>query len=106
MDNIIAAKSLQVERKSFQVEFRENDRGQFLRINEESHGRRNTIIVPRAPRWAESPPERSARVVDGRRRASVRPTAVAIFGDLAEMPAVEVLSAVRGLTGTLLVRGS
>lgn len=46
MDKIIAAKSLQVERKGFQLEFRENDRGQFLRITEESHGRRNTIIVP------------------------------------------------------------
>jgi hypothetical protein len=28
------------------VEFRENDRGRFLRITEEAHGRRNTIIVP------------------------------------------------------------
>ena len=26
--------------------FRENDRGKFLRITEETHGRRNTIIVP------------------------------------------------------------
>ena len=26
--------------------FRENDRGKFLRITEEAHGRRNTIIVP------------------------------------------------------------
>jgi hypothetical protein len=25
---------------------RENDRGKFLRITEEAHGRRNTIIVP------------------------------------------------------------
>ena len=28
------------------MEFRENDRGKFLRITEEAHGRRNTIIVP------------------------------------------------------------
>jgi hypothetical protein len=28
------------------VEFRENERGKFLRITEEAHGRRNTIIVP------------------------------------------------------------
>ena len=46
MDNIIEAKELQIERKRFHVEFRENDRGKFLRITEEAHGRRNTIIVP------------------------------------------------------------
>jgi len=28
------------------VELRENDRGRFLRITEEAHGRRNSIIVP------------------------------------------------------------
>ena len=46
MDNIIEAKELQIELKRFQVELRENDRGKFLRITEETHGRRNTIIVP------------------------------------------------------------
>lgn len=46
MDNVIEAKQLQIERKYFHVEFRENDRGKFLRITEEAHGRRNTIIVP------------------------------------------------------------
>ena len=46
MDHIIEAKELQIERKHFHVEFRENDRGKFLRITEEAHGRRNTIIVP------------------------------------------------------------
>jgi PurA ssDNA and RNA-binding protein len=46
MDNIIEAKELQIERKHFHVELRENDRGKFLRITEETHGRRNTIIVP------------------------------------------------------------
>jgi hypothetical protein len=46
MDNIIEAKQLQIERKRFHVEFRENERGKFLRITEEAHGRRNTIIVP------------------------------------------------------------
>jgi len=29
-----------------QFEVRENERGKFLRITEEAHGRRNTIIVP------------------------------------------------------------
>jgi hypothetical protein len=46
MDSIIEAKEFQIERKRFHVEFRENDRGRFLRITEEAHGRRNTIIVP------------------------------------------------------------
>jgi hypothetical protein len=46
MDNIIEAKELQIERKRFHVELRENDRGKFLRITEETHGRRNTIMVP------------------------------------------------------------
>ncbi|PYK86458.1 MAG: DNA-binding protein [Verrucomicrobia bacterium] len=46
MDNIIEAREVQIERKHFYVEFRENERGKFLRITEEAHGRRNTIIVP------------------------------------------------------------
>ena len=46
MDNVIQAKQLQIERKNFHVELRENERGKFLRITEEAHGRRNTIIVP------------------------------------------------------------
>ena len=46
MDNLIEAREVQIERKHFHVEFRENDRGKFLRITEEAHGRRNTIIVP------------------------------------------------------------
>ena len=46
MDNVIQAKQLQIERKNFHIELRENDRGKFLRITEEAHGRRNTIIVP------------------------------------------------------------
>ena len=46
MDSILEAKELQIERKRFHFEFRENERGQFLRITEEAHGRRNTIIVP------------------------------------------------------------
>lgn len=46
MDNIIAAQEVQIERKHFYLEFRENERGRFLRITEEAHGRRNTIIIP------------------------------------------------------------
>ncbi len=46
MDNILLARDLQVERKHFFIEFRENERGKFLRITEEAHGRRNSIIIP------------------------------------------------------------
>ena len=45
MDNIIEARSSN-RTQDFHVELRENDRGKFLRITEEAHGRRNTIIVP------------------------------------------------------------
>ena len=48
MDSILEAKEVQIERKRFHFEFRENERGKFLRITEEAHGRRNTIIVPSA----------------------------------------------------------
>ncbi len=46
MDQIIASKEVQIESKHFTVEFRENDRGPFLRLTEEAHGRRNAVIVP------------------------------------------------------------
>ena len=46
MENIIASKEIQVERKHFFIEMRENERGRFLRITEEAHGRRNSIIIP------------------------------------------------------------
>lgn len=46
MDTILEARELQIERKHFFIEYRENDRGRFLRITEEAHGRRNTVIIP------------------------------------------------------------
>jgi len=46
MENVIASRTLQVERKVLTIEFRENDRGRFLRITEEAGGRRNTVIIP------------------------------------------------------------
>jgi hypothetical protein len=46
METIIASRQLQVERKHLTVDFCENARGRFLRICEEAHGRRNTVIVP------------------------------------------------------------
>jgi len=46
MDNILTSRELQIERKHFFIEFRENARGRFLRITEEAHGHRNSVIVP------------------------------------------------------------
>ena len=46
MDNIIASREVQIERKHFIIEFRENERGRFVRITEEAHGRRNAVIIP------------------------------------------------------------
>lgn len=46
MDNIITSRELQVERKHYYIEFCENTRGQFLRITEDSNGRRNSVIIP------------------------------------------------------------
>jgi len=46
MDTILESRELQVERKHFFIELRENERGRFLRITEEAHGRRNTVIIP------------------------------------------------------------
>jgi hypothetical protein len=37
---------LQVERKQFFLTLKENPRGRFLRISEETSGRRNSIIIP------------------------------------------------------------
>lgn len=46
MENVIASQEVTIERKRFVIELRENERGRFLRITEEAHGRRNTVIVP------------------------------------------------------------
>jgi hypothetical protein len=46
MDTILESRELQIERKHFFIEYRENDRGRFLKITEEAHGRRNTVIIP------------------------------------------------------------
>ena len=46
MDTILESREIQIERKHFFIEYRENERGRFLRITEEAHGRRNTVIVP------------------------------------------------------------
>ncbi len=46
MDSILESKELQIERKVFSIDLRENGRGRFLRIAEDSQGHRNVIIVP------------------------------------------------------------
>jgi len=46
MDTTLSSRELQIERKHFSIELRENDRGRFLRITEEAQGRRNTVIIP------------------------------------------------------------
>jgi len=42
----IKTEKIDVERKSFLFDLKENDRGRFLRITEDVRGRRDTIIVP------------------------------------------------------------
>jgi len=37
---------LQIERKTFVFNLRENSRGRFLRITEGGTGKRNTVIIP------------------------------------------------------------
>ncbi len=46
MENTLASRELQIERKHVIIELRENDRGRFLKITEEAHGRRNSVIIP------------------------------------------------------------
>jgi len=46
MEQSIALRELQIERKHIIIELRENDRGRFLKITEEAHGRRNSVIIP------------------------------------------------------------
>ena len=46
MDTVISTRNLQIESKQISIEYRENERGRFVRIVEEAHGRRNTVIVP------------------------------------------------------------
>lgn len=39
-------RQIQVERKLFHVDLRENLRGQFVRLTEDVGGRRDTVIIP------------------------------------------------------------
>ncbi len=46
MDDDKYSDSIQVERKSFYFDLKENARGVFLRITEDVSGRRDAIVVP------------------------------------------------------------
>lgn len=46
MDDTIFSEKIQIERKVFFFDMKENDRGVLVRITEDVRGRRDTIIVP------------------------------------------------------------
>ena len=46
MDTSLKNTKLVVEKKRFFFDLKENERGRFLRITEEVHGIRDTIIIP------------------------------------------------------------
>lgn len=46
VDTVLLSEKIQIERKQFFIDLKENPRGRFLRITEEVGGRRDTIIVP------------------------------------------------------------
>jgi hypothetical protein len=46
MESELSSKKIQVERKMFFLDLKENQRGKFLKITEDVSGRRDTIIIP------------------------------------------------------------
>jgi hypothetical protein len=46
VDDLLVSDRIQIERKQFYFDLKENPRGRFLRITEDVGGRRDTIIVP------------------------------------------------------------
>ncbi len=46
MEQLILSEKIQIERKQFFFDLKENPRGRFLRITEDVGGRRDTIIIP------------------------------------------------------------
>lgn len=46
MDRELLTEQVQVERKLFSFELRENPRGRFLKVTEDVGGRRDTVIIP------------------------------------------------------------
>ena len=45
-DDPLASEKIQVERKIFFLDLKENQRGRFLKITEDVGGRRDTIMLP------------------------------------------------------------
>ena len=46
IEDVLHSSEVQVERKFFSFQIRENSRGRILRITEEGNGKRNSIIIP------------------------------------------------------------
>ena len=46
MNDALHSEKIQVERKQFFFDLKENPRGRFLRITEDVNGRRNAIVIP------------------------------------------------------------
>lgn len=46
METTLLSEKIQVERKQFFFDLKENPRGRFLRITEDVGGRRDSIIIP------------------------------------------------------------
>jgi len=46
IDDPLASEKIQVERKIFFLDLKENQRGRFLKITEDVGGRRDTIMLP------------------------------------------------------------
>ena len=46
VDTILLSEKIQIERKLFFFDLKENPRGRFLRITEDVAGRRDAIIIP------------------------------------------------------------
>lgn len=45
-ERTLRSEKVQIERKTFFLDLKENDRGRFLRITEDVGGRRDRIIMP------------------------------------------------------------
>jgi PurA ssDNA and RNA-binding protein len=48
IDEPIASEKIQIDRKVFFLDLKENQRGRFLKITEDVGGRRDTIMLPAA----------------------------------------------------------
>jgi hypothetical protein len=46
VESLLFSDRVQIERKTFIFELKENPRGRFLKITEDVGGRRDTIIIP------------------------------------------------------------